>query len=64
MKILWQWDSCTIGFFCPECGKELVGDSQDGEEECDCGLKYSLSSRLIVNGKENHEYEYYRGSKL
>jgi len=44
--IKYLWEDCTIGFICPNCKEELIVDSQDGEEECDCGFKYSLSVNL------------------
>ena len=46
--IKYQWEDCTIGFICPNCGEELVADSQNGEDECDCGLKYCLTASLKV----------------
>ena len=48
VEIEYQWEDCTIGFICPNCGDELVADSQNGEDECDCGLKYCLTASLKV----------------
>jgi len=56
MEIKYEWEDCTIGFICPECGTELVGNSQDSEEECECGLKYQLGSHLVINGTEVTKY--------
>lgn len=61
--IYYDWEDCTIGFTCPECGAELIADSQNGTEECECGLKYSLSSRIFINGKPATSYEFKRQIK-
>ena len=54
LKLKYVWEDCTIGFKCPRCGELLVADSQDGEKECDCGVKYRLDYQLVVDipGKE------------
>jgi len=57
VAINYQWEDCTMGFNCPECGAELCGDSQDGEEKCVCGLKYQLCSYLLINGEKASEYK-------
>jgi predicted RNA-binding Zn-ribbon protein involved in translation (DUF1610 family) len=43
-----EWEDCTIGFYCPKCGSLLVADSQSGNQECKCGVKYHLSTDLWV----------------
>ena len=45
--IKYLWEDCTVGFICPICGAELVGNSQDGKSKCECGFKYMLSAKLI-----------------
>ena len=58
MRIEYDWEDCTLGFDCPECGEHLVCDTQDGEEVCDCGLKYQLCSYLLINGIKPADIEY------
>jgi hypothetical protein len=41
------WDDCSAMVKCPECGVDLVVDSQNGWEECECGLEYCLSSKVM-----------------
>ena len=57
MKIIYQWEDNSIGFICPKCGAELIGDSQNGKEECDCGLKYQFCSYLLIDGAKVTEYK-------
>ena len=57
MKIIYEWENSVIGFICPKCGNDLIGDNQNGEEECDCGLKYQFCSYLLINGIKVTEYE-------
>ena len=51
--INYLWEDCTVGFLCPKCGSRLSVDSQNGTEECECGIKYSLSWKLKID-KGNH----------
>lgn len=44
------WEDCSICFNCPKCGFQLIADSQNGPEECDCGLKYALHAKLVFGG--------------
>jgi hypothetical protein len=46
--IVYNWEDCGISFVCPNCGADLVADSQNEAMECDCGLKYSLIATLNV----------------
>lgn len=57
MKVFYEWEDCTMGFDCPNCGAELVANSQDGTMECEYGLFYSLSARLFLDGKPATDYE-------
>lgn len=52
-----RWEDCTIGFYCPNCNAELVADSQDGPNECDCGLTYSLVAYVKVLSSNNMTIE-------
>ncbi len=49
IEIKYRWEDCTMGFICPNCGDELVADSQNGDDKCDCGLEYCLSASLKIN---------------
>ena len=55
MDIEQTWEDCSIGFICPDCGAELVADSRNGEEVCNCGTKYYLSVKLVItpSGPDN-----------
>jgi len=57
MKVIYKWEDSFICFVCPKCGSELVGDSQGGKEECDCGIKYQFCSYLLIDGTKVTEYE-------
>lgn len=47
-EIDYLWEDCTIGFKCPFCQAELVADSQNGIDICNCGkLKYYLKADLL-----------------
>ena len=43
-----RWEDCTIGFYCPNCNAELVADSQNESQECECGLSYSLVAYVKI----------------
>jgi hypothetical protein len=45
-KLEYVWDDCSCMIKCPECGRDLVVDSQNGWENCDCGLEYRLSTTI------------------
>jgi hypothetical protein len=47
-EIKYFYDDCSVGFYCPKCGTQLIADSQDGWKECDCGLKFRLNADLEV----------------
>jgi DNA-directed RNA polymerase subunit M/transcription elongation factor TFIIS len=64
MKVVYEWEDCTMGFDCPNCGAELIADSQDGTMECECGLEYMLSTTLYLNGEPVTEYESKRQKRL
>lgn len=53
MKIKYRWEDCTVGFECPFCGVEHVGDSQNGPSECDCGAVYELVASLRITPPNN-----------
>ena len=48
MDITILWEDCSICFICPNCGIELLADTQLGADECECGVKYSLATSLNV----------------
>ena len=48
-----RWEDCTIGFYCPNCNNELVADSQNGAEQCECGLVYSLVAYVKITPPNN-----------
>ena len=58
MKVEYEyvWKDSSIAFYCPGCNAFLIGDSQDGIEECECGLKYQFTSFLLINGIKVTEY--------
>lgn len=51
------WEDCSMCFVC-ECGKEVMVDSQNGLEHCECGRTYVLStslSRYSIDWDATHE---------
>jgi len=48
-EVTCQWYDCSAGFICPRCGEQLIADGANGEEECDCGVKYSLHWEIKIN---------------
>jgi DNA-directed RNA polymerase subunit RPC12/RpoP len=48
INIDYIWEDCSIGFICPHCGADLSVDSQNEPAECDCGLRYSLTTKLNI----------------
>ena len=42
----YAWEDCTIGFDCPECGEEVIVDSQNEPYICLCGNRFYLSARV------------------
>lgn len=49
----YRWEDCTIGFYCPSCNAELVADSQNEPQECECGLFYSLVAYVKTTPPNN-----------
>ena len=47
-EIEYRWNDCSIGFVCPICGAQLVADAENGQCECECGLKYHLETNLKI----------------
>lgn len=50
--IKYHWEDCSISFYCPQCGRKNIADSQNGWEKCDCGLMYVLSAKIIFKQQE------------
>jgi len=63
LEIFYSWIDEYIGFTCPKCKAELFADSQNGEESCECGLKYQLISSLLIDGVKATKYTQSRHKK-